>query len=200
MSSHDQHDQPETPTPSTQEQSLMTENENPWPDAVPRTDPTAAIDIGDPLGSAGSGEQGPTAALPGTTALPQPALPQTTALPYLPQQSAPYRVDHTTALPGSPVPDDRVPDEEVGAPYGPASGAWPSAPQRPLVTVARGPRPGTVLFGLVCILVAAYGLVVNLAGTAPDLTLHLPAVVGAAGGLLLLVGLGGLVLGRRRRR
>lgn len=186
---------PETPTPSTQGQSAMTEHQKPWPDAAPRTDPTAALDTNDPLGSAGSRESATTAPLP--------HLPQQTAPPTASQsasqtasQTAPLRVEPATV-----VPDDRISGDEMHAQRSarPDSTDWMGAPRRPLVTVARGPRPVTVLFGLVSIMVAAYVLVVNLGGAAPDLGTHLPAIVGVAGGLLLVVGLVGLVLGRRRR-
>lgn len=180
-------EQPETPTPSTQEQSAMTEYQKPWPDAAPSTDPTAALDTSDPLGTVGSRESASTA-----------------ALPHLPQQTAPQTASPTAPLrvePATVVPDDRISGDEMHAQRSarPDSTDWMGAPRRPLVTVARGPRPVTVLFGLVSIMVAAYVLVVNLGGAAPDLGAHLPAIVGVAGGLLLVVGLVGLVLGRRRR-
>lgn len=113
----------------------------------------------------------------------------TSQLPHLPQASAPYRVE-----PGAPVPDDRV----VPEPPLPAPGEA-SLPHRPLVTVAKGPRPATVLFGLISILVAAYVIIDNLGGSELDLRQHLPAAVGAVGALLVLVGLVGVVATRRRR-
>ena len=70
---------------------------------------------------------------------------------------------------------------------------------RPLVTVAKGPRPGPVLFGLISIVVAAYVIIDNLGGSNLDLRQNLPAALGAVGALLLLVGLVGVVTSRHRR-
>ncbi|MEO6997594.1 MAG: hypothetical protein ABI112_05875 [Terracoccus sp.] len=114
----------------------------------------------------------------------------TSQLPHLPQQSAPYRVE-----PSTPVPDDRVSPES----FPPPRTGVAAEQHRPLVTVARGPRPGTVLFGLFSILVAAYVLIDNLGGADLDLRQNLPAALGAVGALLLLVGLVGVVATRRRR-
>jgi hypothetical protein len=184
-----------------------------WPDATSPVPQRAADD---------------TTALPqaGTTALPQAdttALPQddTTALPQadttpLPQASrsggpaelaaasgSPFRVE-----PSAPVPDDAVrgdgPDlsqlpPPAWAPAGePVDQAY-EGPLGPGVTVRRGPRPGTVMFGLLAIIVAGYVLVANL--TDADLSLRLvgPPLIGAFGGMLLLVGLAGVVAGRLRR-
>ena len=114
----------------------------------------------------------------------------TSPLPHLPQASAPYRVE-----PSTPVPDDRVaPDSSPGT--------HPSEQpehHHPLVTVAKGPRPGTVLFGLVSIVVAAYVIIDNLGGNEFDLRQNLPVALGAVGALLLLVGLVGVVVSRLRR-
>ena len=118
----------------------------------------------------------------------------TSPLPHLPQQSSPYRVE-----PSTPVPDDRVAPEPLrqatSQPFTPEE----AESRRPLVTVAKGPRPGTVLFGLISIVVAAYVLIDNLGGSDLDLRQNLPAALGAVGALLLLVGLVGVVASRRRR-
>jgi hypothetical protein len=55
------------------------------------------------------------------------------------------------------------------------------------------------MFGLLAIIVAGYVLVANL--TDADLSLRLvgPPLIGAFGGMLLLVGLAGVVAGRLRR-
>ncbi len=127
----------------------------------------------------------------------------TSQLPHLPQASAPYRVE-----PSTPVPDDRVAPEPPQPTSLPTSmPTWQPQPQpreqaenhRPLVTVAKGPRPGTVLFGLISIVVAAYVIIDNLGGSNLDLRQNLPAALGAVGALLLLVGLVGVVTSRRRR-
>ncbi len=114
----------------------------------------------------------------------------TSQLPHLPQASAPYRVD-----PSTPVPNDRVVPEPPLQPRTEDE----TGHHRPLVTVAKGPRPGTVLFGLISIIVAAYVIIDNLGGSELDLRQHLPAAVGAVGALLVLVGLVGVAASRRRR-
>ncbi|MEO7449126.1 MAG: hypothetical protein ABI336_12710 [Humibacillus sp.] len=95
----------------------------------------------------------------------------------------PFRVE-----PAVPVPDD----------------ARPSSPQAPSavyqgVTVRRGPRPGAVVLGLLSMLIAAYVIAANVSGAHLELRVVGPALVGALGGLLLLVGLAGVVVGRLRR-
>ena len=73
------------------------------------------------------------------------------------------------------------------------------APRPVLVTVRKGPRPGSIMLGLLSMLVAAYVLVANL--TDADLSVRMvgPMMIGALGGMLLLVGLAGVVAGRLRR-
>ena len=116
----------------------------------------------------------------------------TTALPHLPQQSAPYRVE-----PATPVPDDRVVPEPTWAP--PTPPVAYGEPGRPLVTVSTRPRPGTVLFGLVSMVIAGYVLLGNLTSVDLDVRTAGPHVFGAVGGLLLVGGLVGVLVGRRRR-
>lgn len=124
----------------------------------------------------------------------------------------PFRVE-----PATPVPDDAV-AEGARLPHLPPPPAstpdpsWPapvvSQPARPwagqpaptpLVTVRKGPRPGSIMLGLLTLLVAAYILVANL--TDADLSFRMvgPSMIGAFGGMLLLVGLAGVVAGRMRR-
>ncbi|MDN5798196.1 MAG: hypothetical protein L0H79_20955, partial [Intrasporangium sp.] len=67
-----------------------------------------------------------------------------------------------------------------------------------LVTIQKGPRPGTVLLGLITLVVAGYVLVTNLTGAQVDLARTGPSLVGGLGVLLLIVGVTGVVLGRRR--
>ncbi len=120
----------------------------------------------------------------------------TSQLPHLPQQSAPYRVE-----PSTPVPDDRVAPEPLPSTSRPSrqQRMQEAENRRPLVTVSKGPRPGTVLFGLISIVVAAYVLIDNLGGSDLDVRQNLPAALGSVGALLLLVGLVGVVASRRRR-
>jgi hypothetical protein len=117
----------------------------------------------------------------------------------------PFRVE-----PATPVPDDVVtePDQVpgTGLPHLPPPAApAPVAPRpreaaRPaLVVVRRGPRPGAIMLGLLSMIVAAYVLVANLTGTDVNLRLVGPPMIGAFGGLLLIVGLVGVVSGRMRR-
>lgn len=105
----------------------------------------------------------------------------TTPLPVSPAPT-PFRVE-----PATPVPDDVVAPRRSREP----------APQ-PLVTVAKGPRRGTVLLGLASLLVAAYVIVGNLTSIDLDLRTAGPFVFGAAGALLVAVGLVGVLAGRRR--
>jgi hypothetical protein len=123
----------------------------------------------------------------------------------------PFRVE-----PATPVPDDATsndlgdlsdPDATVRLAQLPPPSAWaPSpAPAPPAergyarVTVRKGPRPGAVVLGLLAMLVSAYVIVVNVSDANLELRLVGPALIGALGGLLLLVGLAGVVLGRLRR-
>ena len=85
----------------------------------------------------------------------------------------------------------------------PAPQPWSqgSAPQRTYahVTVRKGPRPGAVVLGLLAMLVSAYVIVVNVSDASLEFRIVGPALIGALGGLLLLVGLAGVLIGRLRR-
>ncbi|GMA32217.1 hypothetical protein [Litorihabitans aurantiacus] len=63
--------------------------------------------------------------------------------------------------------------------------------------MSRGPRPGTVIWGL---LVIAVGVLTIVASTGISLDLELAAIIGlaAAGGLLLLTAVLGAARARRR--
>jgi hypothetical protein len=167
-----------------------------WPDAttpVPQQSPADTTTLPQPPTTAVAPASTTAVAPASTTALPQASGPADPA--------APYRVE-----PSSPVPDDVTP---AGDPNRLPPPAWPPAaepvaqtytgPQGPGVTVRRGPRPGTVMFGLLAIIVAAYVLVANL--TNADLSIRLvgPPLIGAFGGMLLLVGIAGVLAGRLRR-
>ena len=138
----------------------------------------------------------------------------TTTIPAASTQAlptaSPFRVEPT-----APVPDDVVTDAtqlpHLPPPSHPGSGqsaAWPPPaasgpahedPRPALVTVRKGPRPGSIMFGLLTMIVAAWLLAANL--TDADLTFRLfgPPMIGAFGGMLLIVGLVGVVAGRLRR-
>jgi hypothetical protein len=141
---------------------------------------------------------------------------ETTTIPAATTQAlpaaSPFRVQ-----PSSPVPDDAVaegarlphlpppgsqPDPVWPAPVLPQAAPQPApqpAPRPVLVTVRKGPRPGSIMLGLLSMLVAAYVLVANL--TDADLSVRMvgPMMIGALGGMLLLAGLAGVVAGRLRR-
>lgn len=109
---------------------------------------------------------------------------------------SPFRVE-----PAAPVPDDVVAAQAPVAPPAPDPAARRPDPEPyrpPLVTIQKGPRPGTVLLGLLAMVVAAYVLVTNLTGAQVDVARMGPSLVGGLGVLLLLVGLTGVLLGRRR--
>lgn len=105
---------------------------------------------------------------------------------HLPNQT-PFRVE-----PATPVPDDVVPPEELPHPPTPA-------PRPAVVTVNRGPRTGSVMLGMLTVLVAGALLAANLTDNF-GAAVPVPALVGAFGGVLLLVGLTGVVAGRLRHR
>jgi len=179
------------PTTNPAESSEMSSNDTPDPTAEFR-DPTA-----DPVPAptpASTPDPADTTTVPATS---------TRALP----SATPFRVEPVT-----PVPDDAV-AEGAGLPHLPPPTAsapdpsWPAptvpapqpAPRPALVTVRKGPRPGSIMLGLLTMLVAAYILVANL--TNADLSFRMvgPSMIGAFGGMLLLVGLAGVVAGRLRR-
>ncbi|GAA2163776.1 hypothetical protein FHX52_2123 [Humibacillus xanthopallidus] len=122
----------------------------------------------------------------------------------------PFRVE-----PATPVPDDVTSETaadtgETGdtaarlshlPPPAPQSWGQGAAPQRTYaqVTVRKGPRPGAVVLGLLAMLVSAYVIVVNVSDASLEFRIVGPALIGALGGLLLLVGLAGVLIGRLRR-
>jgi hypothetical protein len=107
----------------------------------------------------------------------------------------PFRVE-----PDAPVRDDapRASATPLPPPQSPAVTHAPAPTPTPVVTVAKGPRPGTVLLGLLTIVIAAWVLVVNLTGAQVDLERFGPIAIGGLGVLLLVIGLVGVVMGRRR--
>lgn len=170
----------------------------------PLADPTADP-MGDPtIGAATGAATGPATGAPDeTTTIPATS---TQALPT----PSPFRVE-----PSAPVPDDVVTDASQlphlpppSLPDPTQSGSWPAPvnaqqayqdPRPALVTVRKGPRPGSIMFGLLTMIVAGWLLAANL--TNADLTFRLvgPPLIGAFGGMLLIVGLAGVVAGRLRR-
>ena len=117
----------------------------------------------------------------------------------------PHQASHTSDLSHLPPPsvDPLAP---AGAPAQQAGGCdgghpWSHSSHRghAHVTVRTGPRPGAVVLGLLSMLVAAYVIAVNVSDASLDVRLVGPALIGALGGLLLLVGLAGVLVGRLRR-
>ncbi|MFM6847943.1 MAG: hypothetical protein ACKOVB_02445 [Terrabacter sp.] len=165
----------ETSTMSHDDSTNASQHSDPLAD--PPADPPA-----DPLAA-------PQADPDATTTIPAAA---TQALPT----PSPFRVE-----PPAPVPDDVVTDAHQLphlAPPAPAQPAYQD-PRPALVTVRKGPRPGTIMFGLLTMIVAGWLLAANL--TDADLTFRLvgPPMIGAFGAMLLIVGLAGVVAGRLRR-
>lgn len=125
----------------------------------------------------------------------------------------PFRVE-----PATPVPDDVTSDSgDIGdtsataeqtpstlshlppptpQAWGPAPVAYPASAR---VTVRKGPRPAAVVLGLLAMLVSAYVIAVNVSDASLEFRIVGPALIGALGGLLLLVGLVGVLVGRLRR-
>jgi hypothetical protein len=105
----------------------------------------------------------------------------------------------------SPIPTTATREVPAARPFRvepatPVPVAGPQEPTRPaLVVVRRGPRPGAIMLGLLSMIVAAYVLVANLTDTDVNLRLVGPPMIGAFGGMLLIVGLVGVVTGRMRR-
>lgn len=116
-----------------------------------------------------------------------------------PAPEVPFRVE-----PDTPVRDDASPADEsrpttqLPPPAYPPAVPAPAPTPPPLVTVNKGPRPGTILLGLLAMVVAAWVFVENLTDATLDLSTIGPSAIGALGVLLLVVGLAGVVLGRRR--
>lgn len=179
----------------------------PDPTADPVADPAAGTGAGDPTadptadpssGPTARPTSGPTTGPAATTEIPATS---TQALP----SGAPFRVE-----PSAPVPDDVVaPGSELPHLPPPAAAAQPApqpipvpqaVPRPAIVTVNKGPRPATVMLGLLAVLVAAYLLLANLTHVDLGFAVSGPTFVGAFGGILLLVGLAGVVTGRLRRR
>lgn len=110
------------------------------------------------------------------------------------EQAAP-----TSELP-SPTPEvhetPAAPEAAPLVPVTPPAAPVASAP-RALVTVRTGPRPGAILLGLLCLLVAGYTTARQTMDWRLDLNLVGPVSIGVLGTLLLLVGLIGLVSRRR---
>jgi hypothetical protein len=131
---------------------------------------------------------------PGTAAAdPTRAIPteSTSVLPTLGE--VPFRVE-----PDAPVRDDAPRAPAAPLPQHPAATHAPAPTSAPLVTVAKGPRPGSILLGLLTMVVAAWVLVVNLTGAQVDLERVGPLAIGGLGVLLLVIGLVGVIVGRRR--
>jgi hypothetical protein len=196
-SSHEPTTAPETSTMSQDDTASAASQFNdptadPTADPTPHPTPHPATDPRDVAGPAAPVDPGATTTIPAGS---------TEALPT----SSPFRVE-----PSAPVPDDAV-TEATELPHLPPPAAsqpdpsWPApvvAPQpwQPaLVTVRKGPRPGTVMLGLLTMLVAAYALVANLTDTDLSFRLVGPPMIGAFGGMLLIVGLAGVLAGRLRR-
>ena len=159
-----------------------------WPET-----PTSA-----PAASTGSGTARPPAASDWTSPIP------TTETREVPA-ARPFRVE-----PATPVPDDVVagadPAPGSSLPHLPPPSAPAPAAQAPggstrpaLVVVRRGPRPGAIMLGLLSMIVAGYILAANLTDTDLSFRLVGPPMIGAFGGMLLIVGLIGVLAGRMRR-
>ena len=102
------------------------------------------------------------------------------------EPSAPVPADGVTdATQLPPLPPPSKPDPSWRAP---ASGqpTYEPDPRPALVTVRKGPRPGSIMFGLLTMIVAGWLLAANL--TDSDLTFRLvgPPMIGAFGGMLLI--------------
>jgi hypothetical protein len=188
----------QTPTTDAEDtELLMTQHDD------PTADPTAGpVDRASGWGAPVPGE---------TTSI------DTASTQAVPQPN-PFRVE-----PATPVPDDVSSERETTDPAGsapaaspgptqephgsPASGAsgcnrdhsWGHASHHAHVTVRKGPRPGAVVLGLLSMIVAAYVIAVNVSDADIEFRIVGPVLIGALGGLLLLVGLAGVVVGRLRR-
>ncbi|MER7073603.1 hypothetical protein [Terrabacter sp. NPDC000476] len=169
----------------------------------PTADPTPAPSAAnDPTASVPT-NAGDTAAIPSGATRTMPAAGPAPTTPFRVESHAPVPDDAVVPgsdLPHLPPPGTTRPDPAWAPPAPPAPPAAPTPAPRPvLVTVRRGPRPGAIMFGLLTMLVAAYLVVGNV--TDADLSLDQvgPSMIGAFGGVLLLVGLAGVVAGRLRR-
>ncbi|HET9631216.1 MAG TPA: hypothetical protein VFP73_02385 [Terrabacter sp.] len=201
MSIHDSND-PTVPAsdPTADPTSGPTSGPATDPTADPTADPAATTEIPSTSTQALPAEAVPTEAM-AAEAMPTEAVPAE-AVPA----HAPFRVE-----PSRPVPDDVVtPGSELPHLPPPAASAQPvsrptpepapqPAPRPALVTVHKGPRPGSIMLGLLTVLVAAYLLLANLTHSDTGFAVTGPSFIGAFGGILLLVGLAGVVAGRLRR-
>jgi hypothetical protein len=191
---------PTDPTKRAAETSGMSSNDPPDPTTEFR-DPTADPTVDPTTEPAVEPAVEPPVDPAETTTIPAAT---TQALP----PATPFRIQ-----PAAPVPDDAVaegaglphlppprsqPDPSWPAPVPPQPASQP-APSPVFVTVHKGPRPGAIMLGLLSMLVAAYVLVANLTGADLSFRMVGPTMIGALGGMLLLVGLAGVVTGRLRR-
>jgi len=213
MTEREQSTTPSEPADSLDTEIPMTQHTDPTAD--PTTEPTA-----ESTGSAPADPTAPATPDPTAPATPDP-VPPLTLDPVAGDQTTAIETQHTQAVPGqtpfrvepaTPVPDD-VTSEPAGATgdaAAPLSQLPPPAPQpwnqgtapHPAysrVTVRKGPRAGAVVFGLLAMLVSAYVIVVNVSDANLEFRIVGPALIGALGGLLLLVGLAGVLIGRLRR-
>ena len=144
----------------------------------PTTERAGELDLGRP-------EPESTQVLPQTQ--PTSQLPTLTPeAPEAPVASEPEGAPDSAAAPAAPMP---APAPTAASAAAPTPGG--------LVTVRTGPRPGAILLGLLCLLVAAYTTARQTLDWRLDLNLIGPISIGVLGALLLLVGLIGLVSRRR---
>lgn len=220
MSAHPEdptNERPRERTTNPAEENAMTSSQNTSgsepqreltdPTADPVSDPTSdptSRSTADPTSGSTAGTTGGTTGGTGT------GPDATTEIPSASTQSLPAQAPFRVA-PARPVPDDAVRagselphlPQPAAPPSGPsAAPSWSApepAPRPALVTVNKGPRPATVMLGLLTVLVAAYLLLANLTHVDLGFSFTGPAVIGAFGGMLLLVGIAGVVAGRLRR-
>lgn len=182
------------------------------PAADPASDPvapTGATSLSSHLGWPETPTSAPTSSTGSATAQSPAAAEWTSPIPTTATREVPaarpFRVE-----PATPVPDDVVAEADPAAgsslphlppPSAPAPVAQaPGEPARPaLVVVRRGPRPGAIMLGLLSMIVAGYILAANLTDTDLSFRLVGPPMIGAFGGMLLIVGLIGVLAGRMRR-
>jgi hypothetical protein len=133
-------------------------------------------------------QSAPTSELPSLT-------PEVHETPAAPEAAPLFPVEPLTPATPDPTPDPTVATPTTATPTPPASPVAPAP--RALVTVRTGPRPGAILLGLLCLLVAGYTTARQTMDWRLDLNLVGPVSIGVLGTLLLLVGLIGLVSRRR---
>jgi hypothetical protein len=207
-------DEPPTtsePTDILDTETPMTQHPDPTSDPLAEPTPDPSTDpLGDPTTTI---ETVHTKAVPAQDVQSQDV--QTQAVP----EQIPFRVE-----PATPVPDDVTSDTASDLPHLPPPSVGPVAPPASTpripqsggcdgghpwdhashrghahVTVHKGPRPGAVVLGLLAMLVSAYVIAVNVSDASLSFRLVGPVLIGALGGLLLLVGLAGVLIGRLRR-